>query len=57
MGEERNSIYCDGAYCDNSFTQNKGGWGAVIKYQNNFNHSDQLCDSIVFYFGHSLVVA
>lgn len=27
-------IYCDGACSGNQFSDNKGGWGAVMKYKN-----------------------
>ena len=33
MVEDKIIIYCDGACSGNQFDNNKGGWGAVLKYK------------------------
>ena len=33
MDNDKIIIYCDGACSGNQLKQNKGGWGAVLKYQ------------------------
>jgi ribonuclease HI len=33
MYEDKIIIYCDGACSGNQFENNKGGWGAVLKYR------------------------